>query len=274
MNVAVWQGDFPAPLDPRHFAAAIDDDATSTSPRPRSAETAEGVSAPARRNRFPGSAVRTPVQSTALWVGIVGLSLVERMRMVCVRGTEARGRRIHMMGTRIARAQIFAAALLLTGCVTLSSQTGTYEDILAVGATYPAGKLPITRINRLFGRDPDALMEVVVGHRETRTETGEITHESIRIAYPEDHRCRLDFDDGPERFNEFMECVARSPDAIFGIIVGEVVSDEIRLHTILGFHVQPREEKQVDAAAGAITGAYPAGELPTSVGYREALPRP
>lgn len=178
------------------------------------------------------------------------------------------------MGMRIVRALIFAAALLLTGCVTLSSQTGTYEAILAVGATYPAGKLPITRINRLFGRDPDAPMEVVVGHRETRTEMGEITHESIRIAYPEDHRCNLDFSDAPERFNEFMECLARSPDAIFGVIVGEVVSDDVTLHTILGFHIHPREEEQGCAAAVAIAGAYPAGELPTSVGYREALPRP
>ncbi|MYG34368.1 MAG: hypothetical protein F4205_02635 [Gemmatimonadetes bacterium] len=140
---------------------------------------------------------------------------------------------------RIVRAQILAAALVLTGCVTLGSQTGTYEDILAVGATYPAGKLPITRINRLFGRDPDAPIEVVLGHLETRTEKGEIVHSSIRIAYPEDHRCNLDFDDMPERFNEFTECVARSPDGSFGVIVGEVVSDDIMLHTILGFHIQP-----------------------------------
>ena len=178
------------------------------------------------------------------------------------------------MGMRIARAQILPAALLLTGCAALSSQTGTYEDILAVGATYPAGKLPITRINRLFGRDPDAPMEVVVGHRETRTEMGEITHESIRIAYPDDHRCNLDFSDAPERFNEFTECLARSPGAIFGVIVGEVVSDDVTLHTILGFHIHPREEEQGCAAAVAIAGAHPAGELPTSVGYREALPRP
>jgi len=143
------------------------------------------------------------------------------------------------MGMRIARGVVVAAALLLTGCVTLSSQTGTYEDILAVGATYPAGKLPITRINRLFGRDAGAPMDVVVGHRETRTEMGEITPESIRIAYPEDHRCSWDFDDAPERFNEFMECLARSLDAIFGVIVGEVVSDDITLHTILGFHIKP-----------------------------------
>ncbi len=154
------------------------------------------------------------------------------------------------MGMRIARAQILPAALLLTGCAALSSQTGTYEDILAVGATYPAGKLPITRINRLFGRDPDAQMEVVVGHRETRTETGEITHESIQIAYPDDHRCNLDFSDAPERFNEFTECLARSPGATFGVIVGEVVSDDVTLHTILGFHIHPREEEQGCAAAG------------------------
>ena len=142
------------------------------------------------------------------------------------------------MGMRIAHAQILTAALLLTGCAALSSQTGTYEDILAVGATYPAGKLPITQINWLFGRDPDAPIEVVVGHRETRTEM-EITHESIQIAYPEDHRCNLDFSDAPERVNEFTECLARSPDAIFGVIVGEVVSNDVTLHTILGFHIHP-----------------------------------
>ena len=164
------------------------------------------------------------------------------------------------MGMRIVRAQIFAAALLLTGCVTLNSQAGTYEDVLAVGATYPAGKLPITRINRLFGRDPDAPMEVVVGHRETRTEKGEIAHHSIRIAYPEDHRCSWDFDDAPERFNEFTECLARSPDACFGVIVGEVVTDDITLHTILGFHIHPREEEQGCAAAMVVAGAQPARE--------------
>lgn len=143
------------------------------------------------------------------------------------------------MGMRIARAVVVVAALLLAGCATLSPQTGTYEDILAIGATYPAGKLPVARINRLFGRNPAAPIEVVVGHRETRTEMGEITHESIGLAYPEDHRCSLDFSDAPARVNEFMECLARSQDAVFGVIVGEVVSDQITLHTILGFHVHP-----------------------------------
>lgn len=146
------------------------------------------------------------------------------------------------MGMRIVRVQLLAGALLLTGCATLSSQTGTYEEILAVGATYPAGKLPITRINQLFGRDPHAPMEIAVGHRETRTEMGEITHESIGFAYPEDHRCALDFGDSPARFKEFMECRARFPAAVFCVIVSELVSEEITLHTILGFHVHPRHE--------------------------------
>ncbi len=160
------------------------------------------------------------------------------------------------MGMRITRTHTVAAALLLAGCATSGPKPGAYEDILAIGATYPAGKLPITRINRLFGRDPDATIEVVVGHRETRTE--EVTHESVRLTYPEDHRCRLNFSDAPARLNEFMECVARSQDAIFGVIVSEVVSDDITLHTIWGFHVQPRHGGQGHAAVMAIAGAYPA----------------
>ncbi len=166
------------------------------------------------------------------------------------------------MGMRIGRTQIVAAALLLAGCATPGPRPGAYEDILAIGATYPAGKLPIARINRLFGRDPNATIEVAVGHRETRTEM-EITHHSIQLAYPEDYRCTWDFDDAPARFNEFMECVTRSRNAIFGVIVGEVVSDAITLHTILGFHVHPRHEEQGYATVMAIAGAYPAGELPT-----------
>jgi hypothetical protein len=161
--------------------------------------------------------------------------------------TEALGRRVDPMGMRSVRAQIVAATLLLAQCATLSSRTGAYEDILAIGATYPAGKLPITRINRLFGRDPDGAIEVVVGHRETRTEM-EVTHESVRLAYPEDHRCHLYFSDGPVQFDEFMECVARSPDAIFGVIVGEVVSGDFTLHTIMGFHIHPRDEQEGYAA--------------------------
>ena len=161
------------------------------------------------------------------------------------------------MAMRIACTQIVTATLLLAGCATLSPQPGSYEDILAVGATYPAGKLPMARINRLFDRHPDAPIEVQIGHRETRTGM-EITHESVKLAYPEDHRCSLDFSDAPARLNERMECVARSQDAIFGVIVGEVVSDDITLHTILGFHVHPRHEEQGYAVAMAIAGAYPA----------------
>lgn len=40
---------------------------------------------------------------------------------------------------RIARTQIVAATLLLAGCANLRPQPGGYEDILAIGATYPAG---------------------------------------------------------------------------------------------------------------------------------------
>lgn len=142
---------------------------------------------------------------------------------------------------RIAGVQI-VVAILLTGCATLRPEPGAYEDFLAVGATYAAGKLPVARINRLFGRDTDAPVEVAVGHRETRTEMGEITHASIGLAYPEDHRCALDFSDSSVRFKEFMECRTRFQDAIFCVIVGEVASEDITLHTILGFHVHPRHE--------------------------------
>lgn len=142
---------------------------------------------------------------------------------------------------RIAGVQI-VVAILLTGCATLRPAPGAYEDFLAVGATYAAGKLPVARINRLFGLDTDAPVEVAVGHRETRTEMGEVTHASIGLAYPEDHRCALDFSDSPARFKEFMECRTRFRDAILCVIVGEVASEDITLHTILGFHVHPRHE--------------------------------
>ncbi len=137
------------------------------------------------------------------------------------------------MGMRIARTQIVTATLLLAGCATLGPQPGSYEDILAIGATYPAEKLPIARINRLFGRDPHAPMAVQVGHRETRSEM-EVTHESIPHAHRYDHRCSLDFSDTPARFNQFMECAARLQDAIFEVIVSEVVADEITIHKYMG----------------------------------------
>ncbi|MXW10107.1 MAG: hypothetical protein F4Z78_09785 [Gammaproteobacteria bacterium] len=173
---------------------------------------------------------------------------------------------------RIARVQIVVAAVLLAGCATLRPEP--YEDFLAVGATYPAGKLPVARINRLFGRDADAPVEVAVGHRETRTRDGEITHASIGLAYPEDHRCALDFSDSPARFQEFMECRARFQDAIFCVIVGEVESENITLHTLLGFHVHPRHEgrrtcgrhrdrrsiSSLGAADGADQLEHPTGE--------------
>ena len=160
-----------------------------------------------------------------------------------VHDTQAPGRSVNTVGMRIARTQIVAATLLLAGCATLRPQPGGYKDILAIGATHPAGKLPIARINRLFGRDTDAPVEVAVGHRETRTQL-EITHASIGLAYPEGQRCALDFGDSPARFEEFMACQARFPDAIFCVIVSELVSEDITLHTILEFHVHPRHEER------------------------------
>ena len=160
------------------------------------------------------------------------------------------------MGLRIDRTQIVTAGGMR------DSQPAAYEDVLVVGATYPLGKLPIARINRLLGRDPDGPMEVVVGHRETRTEM-EVTHASMQHANRDRHRCTLDFSDTPARFKQFMECVAKSQNAIFEVIVGELVSDDLTLHKILGFHVHARHEAQGYGAVMAITGTYPAGELPT-----------
>lgn len=77
-----------------------------------------------------------------------------------------------------------------------------------------------------------------MGHRETRTQL-EITHASIRLGYPEDRRCTLDFGASPARFKQFMECRAGFPDATFCVIVSELVSEDITLHTILEFHVHP-----------------------------------
>ena len=225
LNTGGWQGGFPAPLDPRHFVAAIEAAAT-------------GEDAGDGRPHFGIHPVGPPLCGAEP----CGLSFGGRMR-VRVRDTlQATGRRVDTVGMRIARTQIVVAALLLAGCATISPEPGGYEDILAIGATYPAGKLPISRINRLFGRDADAPVEVAIGHRETRTEMGEITHESIGFAYPEDRRCAMDFSDSPARFKEFMECRARFPDAVFCVIVSELVSEEITLHTILGFHVHPRHE--------------------------------
>jgi len=115
--------------------------------------------------------------------------------------------------------------------------------ILAIGATYPAGKLPIARINRLFGRDPDEPILVAVRHRSTRTEM-EVSHQSNEHKSPQDGRCSLYFSAARTRFSRFMECVARPQDAISEVIVSELVFDDITFHTILGFHIHPRDEEE------------------------------
>lgn len=160
------------------------------------------------------------------------LSLRGRMR-VRDGNTEGSGSRYDTVGMRIPRTQIVAAAVLLGGCATPLPQREATRMSWRAAQRYPAGELPIARINQMFARDAEAPVEVAVSHRETRTQL-EVTHASIGLPYPVSQRCALDFGDSTARFKDFMECRARFPDAIFCVIVSELVSDDVALHTILG----------------------------------------
>ena len=83
----------------------------------------------------------------------------------------------------------------------------------------PLGSCRTDRINRAFGREPDAVVRITLTHRTTRTrdETSDATmghHGSL------EPRCTLFYYDPPDKLADFLECAGSWQHAVLEVIVG------------------------------------------------------